>query len=151
MNNRKKCKASVRNSLTVLLICLIAVSIPVSVLAYDPVYVYHNDVYYPDSDMCITFDGQSSPFETLDTSYLDFSVVDEIIIDEDGNQYPVIADEAQTARACVHEYISGQRTQHVKNGSGCTIYIYEGTYCKNCKICVHETLIGQNTLITCPH
>ncbi len=36
-----------------------------------------------------------------------------------------------------HEYISGNRSKHNKNGSGCIVYIYEGIYCKNYKSMQH--------------
>lgn len=151
---RKKCKSLCRKVITALLTGVVALSMPISVLAYQPVYVYRDlpDYELNGDVMYIVFNGEQSPLAAPDTSYLDFSISNEIIVDEYGNQYAVNAENAQIVQTCTHEYITGQRNYHVKNGSGgCTLYTYEGTYCKKCGHCLQETLIGQTSLIKCPH
>ena len=150
---RPKRKTIYSTIITALLIGIITLSIPVSVLAYQPLSVYHDKQdYKPNADvMYIIFNDQPCPLDDPYEMDIDFSLSDDIIIDESGNQYIMIGDNTQATRSCSHEYISGQRRHHVKNGNGCTTYIYEGTYCKNCSYCLRESLVGQTNLIKCPH
>ena len=150
---RPKCKTIYSKVITALLVGVIALSMPLSVLAYQPLSVYWDKQdYKPNADvMYIIFDDQPCPLDDPYEANIDFSLSDDIIIDGDGNLHIITGDNTQAARSCSHEYISGQHRHHVRNGSGCTTYIYEGTYCKKCNYCLRETLIGQNTLLNCPH
>lgn len=151
--NRPKCKPVYSKIITALLICVIALSMPISVLAYQPLSVYHDrQDYKPGTDvMYIIFNDQPCPLDDPFDMDADFSLSDDIIIDESSNQYVITGNNTQTARSCSHEYISAQHRHHVKNGSGCTTYIYEGTYCKKCGYCLRESLIDQITHSICPH
>ncbi len=150
---RPKCNAVYSKVITALLIGIIALSMPVSVLAYQPLSVYHDrQDYKPEADvMYIIFESQPCPLDDPYEMNIDFSLSDNIMIDESGNQYIITGDDAQAALSCSHEYIAAQRRYHMQNGSGCTTYIYEGTYCKKCHDCLQENLVGQNTLVKCPH
>lgn len=151
--NRPKCKSIYSKVITALLIGIIALSMPISVLAYQPLSVYWDQQdYKPNADaMYIIFDNQPCPLDDPYEMHIDFSLSDNIIIDEDYNQYIITSEDAKAAQACSHEYITAQRRHHVRNGSGCITYIYEGTYCKKCTHCLQETLINQNTYSNCPH
>lgn len=150
---RQNRKSHWRKLVTALVICAIALSMPISVLAYQPVRVYRDlEDYSPNMDvMYIIFDDQPCPLDLPEEQNLDYSLSNEIIIDEFGNQYAITAEDAQMAQSCSHEYISGKRREHKKNGDGCTTYIYEGIYCKKCKYCLQESLIDQVTHTKCPH
>lgn len=150
---RPKRKAIYSKVITALLIGVIALSMPLSVLAYQPLSVYWDQQdYKPNADvMYIIFDDQPCPLDDPYEANIDFSLSDDIIIDEDGNQYIITGEDAKAARTCSHEYITAQRRHHVQNGSGCITYIYEGTYCTKCKHCLRETLIDQLTHSKCPH
>lgn len=150
---RKKHRSPYRKVITALVICIATLSMPISVLAYQPVSIYHDkQPYDPNQDiMYITFNDAPNPLIDPMLMRLDFTLSDEIIIDEYGNQYAITTESINAAHSCSHEYISGSRTKHVKNGSGCTIYIYEGIYCKNCNSCLQESSISHLTFDKCPH
>ncbi|MDE6847696.1 MAG: M56 family metallopeptidase [Lachnospiraceae bacterium] len=150
---RKNRKSPCRKIIATLIICITALSVPISVLAYEPVKVYYDiQPYNPNGDvMYIMFNDAPCPLDDPMLIQLDFTLSDEIIIDECGNQYPITAGSENAARSCSHEYISGNKSYHAKNGNGCTMYIYEGTYCKKCHFCLQENLINHLTFGKCPH
>ncbi|MDE6749351.1 MAG: M56 family metallopeptidase [Lachnospiraceae bacterium] len=153
---RKNHKSHYRKIITALVIFLAVLSMPISVLAYQPISVYHDIPSYELNegigDMYIIPDDTPSPFE-LDSilMQLDFTLSDEIIIDEYGNKYTITVENKEAARACSHEYINASRNHHIPSGRGCTIYIYKGIYCKKCSFCLQESLDNQLTYSKCPH
>ncbi len=153
---RKNRKFPCQKIITAFIVCIASLSLPISVLAYQPVMVYPNAAPYDISprigDMYIIPDGTPSPFEEVDTlMQLDFTLSDEIIIDEHGRQYALTAEIKETARSCPHKYINTTKSKHEKSGNGCTTYTYEGTYCTSCGSCLQENLVGQTILTQCPH
>ncbi|MCM1049934.1 MAG: M56 family metallopeptidase [Clostridiales bacterium] len=153
---RKNHKSPYRKLITALVIFLAALSMPISVLAYQPVSVYRNAPSYEFNegigDMYIVFDEAQSPFESDHIlMQLDFTLSSDIIIDEYGNQYAITAVDEETARSCSHEYISADKYHHAQQGSGCTMYIYKGIYCKKCGFCLQESLDNQIAYAKCPH
>ncbi|MCM1215704.1 MAG: hypothetical protein NC548_14455, partial [Lachnospiraceae bacterium] len=153
---RKNHKSPYRKVITALVIFLAALSMPISVFAYQPVSVYRNvpsyEVNESIGDMYIVFDEAQSPF-TQDhiLMQLDFTLSSDIIIDEYGNQYAINDMNEETARSCSHEYINADKYHHAKQGSGCIMYIYKGTYCKKCGFCLQESLDNQISYTRCPH
>ncbi|MCM1262242.1 MAG: hypothetical protein NC313_05930 [Butyrivibrio sp.] len=153
---RKNHKSPYRKVITALVIFLTALSTPISVLAYQPVSVYRNVPSYEVNDgigdMYIVFDEAQSPFE-LDyiLMQLDFTLSPDIIIDEYGNQYAITDMDEEAARSCSHEYINTSRYHHEQQGSGCTMYIYKGIYCKKCGFCLQEGLDNQIDYVKCLH
>lgn len=153
---RKNHKSPYRKIITVLVIFLAALSMPISVLAYQPVSVYRNVPSYEVDegigDMYIVFDKEQSPFEQdYILMQLDFTLSSDIIIDEYGNQYVITDMDEETARSCSHEYINADKYHHAKQDSGCTMYIYKGIYCKKCGFCPQESLDNQIAYAKCPH
>lgn len=148
---RKQHKSIWQKIIIATMICLIAFSMPISVLAYQPVSVYSDDHDHSNTDfMYITFDDRSNPLNVAE-DHFDFSLSDSIFIDEYGNQYIIPTESTLTVQACNHEYVGGTRSEHVTNGSGCIVYIYQGTYCRKCGNCLQESLYSQTSYISCPH
>lgn len=132
-------------------VCLAAFSMPISVLAYQPVSVYTDNHYDSNRDvMYITFDDSPSPLDVAE-DHFDFTLSDNILTDEYGNQYIIPTESTQAVQACTHEYVSGTRRDHIKNGSGCIVYVYQGTYCIKCSFCLQESLTSQASYTPCPH
>lgn len=153
---RKSRKSTHRKLLTALAVCLAVLSMPMSVLAYQPFYTYHDTEYHPHTDiMYLISEEDEDPFDgkylTDPAANLVFTLSDDILIDESGNQYPIIAENQQTAQSCSHEFVHLTTAHHVKSGKGCTVSIYDGTYCKYCGYCLQETFFSQTTYATCPH
>lgn len=148
---RKQRKSIWQKIIITAVICLTAFSMPISVLAYQPVSVYTGDHYEPGTDvMYIILDDSPNPLN-VEEDHLDFSLSDSILTDEYGNQYIIPAENAQSVQACTHEYVSGIRSSHVKNSGGCIVYTYQGTYCKKCGNCLQESLTSQASYTPCPH
>ncbi|MCM1124053.1 MAG: M56 family metallopeptidase [Eubacterium sp.] len=154
---RKKRRLPCQKIITALVICIAALSMPISVLAYQPFRFYHDAQPYDSNQdiMYILFDDAPSPLN-LDSmmtqlEQLDFTLSNEIIIDEYGNQYIVTAESKKNVRSCAHEYIHAAKNKHDKSGSGCIVSVYEGTYCKKCNYCLQESLVSQTTFTKCPH
>lgn len=152
---RRQNKVSYRKIITALMVFMITMTMPVSVMAYEPVKVYHEALHYqPDQgDMYIYSKDMPNPFLMVKEQFdqLDFSLSNIIILDERGNQYPIITENTVNSRSCSHAYVSGTRNHHKKNGNSCTIYIYKGIYCKNCGATLQESLDNQCTYAKCPH
>lgn len=153
---RKPEKSTRWKLMTALTVGLAVLAMPISVLAYQPFYTYHDSEYHPHSDiMYFSFEDGTDPFgdKYVDTSLmnLDFTLSDTVFTDEYGTQYVIAADEAQTAASCTHEFVKRTRYHHVKSGNGCTMYAYEGSYCVHCGYCLQETFVNQITYATCPH
>lgn len=148
---RKQRKSIFQKIIIATVTCLSALSMPISVLAYQPVSVYTDDHDHSNTDvMYITFDDRATPLDVAE-DYFDFSLSDNIIIDEYGNQYIIPTESTQSVQACTHEYASGTRSEHVKNGSGCIVYVYKGTYCIKCGSCLQESFASQASYTPCPH
>lgn len=93
---RKQRKSIWQKIIITAMICLTAFSMPISVLAYQPVSVYTDDHYEPNTDtMYINFDERSTPLDVAE-DYLNFSLSDNILIDEYGNQYIISTESAQS-------------------------------------------------------
>lgn len=153
---RKHCKSTHWKLLTALAVCLAILSMPMSVLAYQPFYTYHDTEYHPHTDiMYILPESGIDPFgdKYVDTSLqnLDFTLSNNILTDEYGNQYVITPDNQQSAASCSHAFVNRTRNYHLKNGNGCTIYIYDGTYCQYCGYCLQETCVNQISYAICPH
>lgn len=152
---RKNDKASCWKMMTALMIFIVAVSMPISVLAYEPVKIYHDMMHYWPirGDMYIYADDMTNPFLTVkkQLAQWDFSLYDDVILDEYGNQYPINAEHKENVRSCSHVCVNGTRIHHKKNDRGCTIYIYKGIYYKNCGTTLQETPDNHSTYINCPH
>lgn len=148
---RKQHKSIWQKIIIATIICLTAFSMPISVLAYQPVSVYTDHHYDSKRDvMYIIFDDSPSPLDVAE-DHFDFTLSDNILTDEYGNQYILAAESTQSVQACTHEYVSGTRRDHIKNGSGCTVYVYQGTYCIKCSFCLQESLTSQTSYTLCPH
>ena len=138
--------------MTALAACLAILSMPMSVLAYEPFYTYETAEYDSSADvMYILPPDTESPLIDDCLMNLDFTLSDEILIDEFGNQYVITPGESQTAKSCAHEYVNTTKNVHEKTGNDCIIYVYEGTYCKKCGYCANETYIRQISFSPCPH
>lgn len=152
---RKNGKASCWKMMAAMVIFIVAVSMPVSVMAYEPVKIYHDIMHdWPvRGDMYIYADDMTNPFLTVQKplDQLDFSLSDDVILDEYGNQYPINPACTENACSCTHVYVNGTRIHHEKNDRGCTIYTYKLIYCQSCKTPLQETLDNQATYINCPH
>ncbi len=148
---RKSRKSTHWKLITALAVCLSILSMPMSVLAYHPFYTYHDTEYHSHVDVMYINPKGMSPLEVGLPTDLDFTLSDEIFTDESGNQYIITAEDKEAVRSCSHEYVKRTRNYHKKNGNSCTVYIYEGTYCKYCSHCLQETLISQTYYATCPH
>ena len=148
---RKQRKSICQKIIIATMICLTAFSMPISVLAYQPVSIYEDNHYDPDKNsMYIIFDGSPTPLDVAE-DHFDFSLSDNILTDEDGNQYIIAAESEQAAQSCTHEYVSATRKEHIQSGSGCTVYVYQGTYCKKCGFCLQESFVSQTFYALCPH
>lgn len=151
---RKNLKSAHCKIITALMIGIVVLSMPISVLAYEPIYVYHDlQPYNPNTDfMCIVPEDMQNPYApTPMMTQLDFTLSDEIIVDEAGNQYIIDSVKESSARSCTHEFINASRASHAQNGAGCTVNFYEGTYCKKCRLCLQENFVSQLTFAKCPH
>ncbi len=151
---RKISKFTHHKLITALLMGLVILSMPISVLAYEPVNVYHDrQPYKPNETMMeiILNDTQSSLISDSTSTQLDFTLSDEIFVDESGNQYVIDAGNEYSPRSCTHDYKNGSRYTHETSGSGCSVYVYEGSYCKKCGFCLQETFISKTTYAKCPH
>lgn len=148
---RKQSRPVFQRIIIALVICLTALSMPISVLAYQPVSVYRNIDYDPSRDvMYLIFDDSPNPLDVVE-DHFDFSLADNILTDEHGNQYIIAIESKQAVQSCAHEYISGTRRYHVRGGSDCTIDIYWGTYCVLCGFCLEESVTSQASYTPCPH
>ena len=148
---RKQSKPIFQKIIIVVVICLAAFSMPISVLAYQPIYVYRDNHYDPTKDaVYIIFDDSPSPLDVAE-DHFDFSLSDNILTDEYGNQHIIAAESEQAVQSCTHEYISGIRREHAQSGSDCTVDVYQGTYCKKCGNCLQESPYAQISYISCPH
>ena len=148
---RKQSKPIFQKIIIAVVICLAAFSMPISVSAYQPIYVYRDNHYDPAKDaVYITFDDSPSPLDVAE-DHFDFSLSDNILTDEYGNQYILAAESEQVTQSCTHEYISGIRREHAQSGSDCTVDVYQSTYCKKCGNCLQESPYSQTSYISCPH
>ncbi len=136
-----------------ILLGLFVLSMPISVLAYEPLHFYESNMPYTSNDSTVWYtfgEDAQDPFYVLE-DHIDFSTSDNLLFDESGNIYIFAENDAAAAAVCNHSYIDGVRRYHQPNGSGCTVYVYTGTYCTKCGYTLTETLTGQYTYNPCPH
>ena len=74
-----------------------------------------------------------------------------VFIADDGTIYNV-SNETETQLFCNHSYVSGTYKEHIKNSKGgCTTHYYNAKICSKCNKIVLGEIIGQTTLVKCPH
>lgn len=100
-----------------------------------------------DGDIFVAFDEGAFDFDFSAETVL----YDEQFIDEAGNIYPVISENARVI--CLkHNVVSGYLQSHVKDDNGgCTIRIYECTRCTICNTIWIGDLVSTHIYVTCPH
>lgn len=77
---------------------------------------------------------------------------EEQFIDEEGNIYPVSADQQTAYAVCNHAYVSGKYQIHTKKtNGGCTVTQYIGQYCNRCGDCISGEVIWTLSYEKCPH
>lgn len=91
-------------------------------------------------------------FDTGGDRWTETVLYDEQFIDEDGNIYPVIADQQDMYVLCNHTYVWGQYQKHAKKANGsCTVTQYEGQYCSKCGDCISGEELWTLSYKKCPH
>lgn len=74
---------------------------------------------------------------------------DERVITADGKVYPV---NAQPRLFCIHNWQDAQYELHSEDGNGgCTLRVYECTFCPNCNTVNVGDLLAIHRYVTCPH
>lgn len=106
----------------------------------------NNDILKSDNDFIkFTPDGQEQ--NNIESELLHRSV----FITDDGSVYDV-NNQIEVQSNCKHSYKSGTYQRHIKNSKGgCTTYYYDANICSKCNKIVLGEIIGQTTLVKCPH
>lgn len=106
----------------------------------------NNDILKSDEDFVkFTPDGQEQ--DNIKSELLHRSV----FIADDGTIYNV-SNETESQLFCSHSYVSGTYQEHIKNSKGGYItYYYDAKICSKCNKIVLGEIIGQTTLVKCPH
>ena len=106
----------------------------------------NNDVLKSDEDF-IEFIPDGQELDNIESELLHRSV----FIADDGTIYNV-SNETETQLFCNHSYVSGTYKEHIKNSKGgCTTHYYNAKICSKCNKIVLGEIIGQTTLVKCPH
>lgn len=81
-----------------------------------------------------------------------FSVFNEIFIEESGKQRAVLSGNEQRKALCRHSFISGFIVRHIKNHKGgCTVKKYSADICTKCKYSRLGKLLSETKYNKCPH
>lgn len=70
-------------------------------------------------------------------------------IDEAGNTYS--SSEQLQKIGCTHTYVKGTLNEHIKQGVGCTIYVYSAQRCTICGVIIKGALENTINYAKCPH
>lgn len=98
--------------------------------------------------------GCESEFRQYTSSIesLDFSKSNVLWCVENGEQTPILPDEANVQRTCYHTYKPGIIYTHTLNGSGgCTVKEYNVTRCTKCGDEKSRVLYASSSFPVCPH
>ena len=90
-----------------------------------------------------------NPFWDIDTYEISFGGSDIFFIDEQGNRYDLTGNSGRVI--CSHTFVSGKYNEHVKNGTGCTVTIYNAQICRKCEYVKVGNLYSQTKYEICPH
>lgn len=105
----------------------------------------------------ITYDYEFTPSDTKSEfddpcKNIDFSLSDIIWQLEDGSIIPIYSQNFTPKKSCVHQYLTGTRSNHIKNSSGgCTVSQYKVTRCTNCGYEKNIQLLSTTSYPKCPH
>ncbi len=88
-------------------------------------------------------------FWDIDTYEISFGGSDIFFIDEQGNRYDLTGNSGRVI--CSHTFVSGKYNEHVKNGTGCTVTIYNAQICRKCEYVKVGNLYSQTKYEICPH
>ncbi len=121
-----------------------------SVLAYErPAEVSDSCTeVYEVSDAAFTMKDTENVYINIDAD--SFRNSDRIFIDENGKIYPVY-DEIIPKIGCSHNWQSGNFSEHIKSGGGCTVKVFDAQRCSKCGDIIKGELISTTTFTTCPH
>lgn len=89
---------------------------------------------------------------TFSVKLLDFSKSNVLWCTENGEQTPILSDDAKIQRSCYHYYEAGIIYIHTRNGSGgCIVREYKVTRCNKCGNEKSRTLSNSISFAVCPH
>lgn len=133
------------NVVSVLLIGVMVMLNSLTALAYEETKVVQVEEADEITDMEIFLGvGESEWTETV--------LYDEQFVDEEGNIYPITANQQTTYAVCNHAYVSGKYQIHTKKtNGGCTVTQYEGQYCNRCGDRISGEVIWKLSYEKCPH
>ena len=133
------------NVVSVLLIGAMVMLNSMTALAYEETKVAQVEEADEITDMEIFLGvGESEWTETV--------LYDEQFVDEEGNIYPITANQQTPYVVCNHAYVSGKYQIHTKKtNGGCTVTQYEGQYCNRCGDCISGEVIWTLSYEKCPH
>ena len=149
---KEKRKGLLQRGIMVTVSALTIVAGAGTVLAYEAM---------PSSDMSVgesinNYDLDFTSFQAVGESMvepadIDFSTSDNVFIDLDGNQIPIL--DSTTSRAlCTHSMVDGYLNNHSSNSSGgCTVYVYKCQRCKKCGYLANAVYQYKVVYPTCPH
>lgn len=126
----------------------------VTVSAYSPAASMEDTISKPEPFSMQNNDFFFEPEGTvLDPSFnIDFSLSNQIFIDENGINYSASDSEISPQAYCVHSYVNGTINEHKKNSNGgCTITTYNAKRCSKCGYVVKGSYISSLSYEKCPH
>lgn len=150
-------KVKVRISMVVVLLVSVFMS-TLTALAYSPAEVFEKDddmsleeaqrfvenaVFIPEGEECIFLQDETIGLVVPGKS---------VFKAEDGSVYYYDENESELyATSCTHNYVAGTYYEHVENGAGCIVNVYDGKRCTKCGVFRKTSKINTITYATCPH
>lgn len=104
-----------------------------------------------DIDRYFVEDGYESElhFGDVDIFEMSFADSDAYFVDEQGNRYDIAENTAKVS--CNHTFTGGRYNEHVKNGVGCTVTIYNSEKCTKCGYVEILDVYSEISYPKCPH
>lgn len=153
MDNKNKKKLSIAFAIV---LCMSIFCSSLTVLAYNPARSISDTTgtLSPEELVVLYETGTFSEGESWGELYIDKIIIHgkNVFEGEDGTVYYYDAEENVTSKAvCAHNYINGRYNQHIINGDGCQLNIYEAQRCTECGDLKIGKKINAVVYEICPH
>ena len=144
-----------RKLLTPLLLTVLCLTAGIPVAAYSPYTIdWRNETdFLKEDDFTadwIEYSDDPAASDIPDDEQT-FSITDAYILTDDGEIIVLKTSGAARAACKQHTYKSGTLKKHRPNGNGCTVDIYNATYCVKCRFIKNKTFRNSIAYKICPH
>lgn len=138
----KKTRKNIKIGLSCIVMAVICIAGTVTAFAYAPLQKHTLSNFNEEGEIIFSVPDNTENAEQFAFDYF--------FTDKEGHVVPL--DNLPSKISCIHEYVEGQTTKHIKNSNGgCTVIVKSAKRCKYCGYTIEGGIISETKYTVCPH